>query len=101
MFLNLSGNMIYYDAQDNPYTVDINQALINRSGQATSAMSYTGTVVVEINDSTHAIYNDLASYTGLYKENIYYHIIYANWLYTLQFAGYWIILAMHARLAQG
>lgn len=78
MFLNLAGNMIYYDAQDNPYTVDINQALINRSGQATSAMSYTGNVVVEINDSTHAIYNDLASYTGLYKENIYYHIIYAN-----------------------
>lgn len=78
MFLNLSGNMIYYDAQDNPYTVDINQALINRSGQATSAMSYTGNVVVEINDSTHAIYNDIASYTGLYKENIYYHIIYAN-----------------------
>lgn len=50
----------------------------DRQGKTATSLIYQGVVDIEIDDHNHDILNNIEDYRGIYRGNIYYHIIYAK-----------------------
>ena len=76
------GNLLYIDeTSGQPYTANIINTYLERQGGSATGMVYEGVVMIEIEDDAsqgYPILNNKTAYSGLYRGDIYFHIVYNN-----------------------
>lgn len=78
MCLDFTGNMLIDNNLGGYDTVNVISRFRERAGNNSVGMVYNGVVMIEIEDEDGYIASHKNEYSGLYMEDIYFHIVYNN-----------------------